>query len=79
MMGLGLSNREVFKWTHLKKVKGFKMDIYDENILLKQLLFAKNEITFEKLVTDCEYLSKRISNFISYLNKKEYKGTKFKS
>ena len=38
-----------------------------------------NEMTFEKLIIDCEYLSKRISNFISYLNKKDYKGTKFKS
>lgn len=38
-----------------------------------------NEMTFEKLIADCEYLSKRISNFISYLNKKDYKGTKFKS
>ena len=38
-----------------------------------------DKITFEKLIVDCEHLSKRISNFISYLNKKDYKGTKFKS
>lgn len=30
------------------------------------------------LVNDCEQLSKRIANFISYLNKKDFKGNKFK-
>jgi four helix bundle protein len=33
---------------------------------------------FENLKTDYEKLSGRISNFITYLNKKEFKGNKFK-
>ncbi len=37
-----------------------------------------DEETLKILVSDYETLSKRISGFISYLNKKEYKGTKFK-
>ena len=32
---------------------------------------------FEALKTDCENLSGKINNFITYLNKKEFKGTKF--
>jgi len=35
--------------------------------------------TFEKLITEYETLSKRLANFISYLNKKDYKGIKFKN
>jgi len=31
-----------------------------------------------ELVTECEQISKRIANFISYLNKKDFKGNKFK-
>jgi four helix bundle protein len=34
---------------------------------------------FEKLKTDAEVLSKQINSFISYLNRSEYKGIKFKS
>jgi len=30
------------------------------------------------LIIHCEHLSKKIANFISYLNKKDFKGTKFK-
>ncbi|PCI08864.1 MAG: four helix bundle protein [Flavobacteriaceae bacterium] len=33
----------------------------------------------EKLVSEYETLNKRIASFISYLNKKNYKGLKFKS
>jgi len=32
----------------------------------------------QKLTSEYEILSRRIANFINYLNKKEYKGTKFK-
>ncbi|MBQ0733776.1 four helix bundle protein [Aquimarina celericrescens] len=37
-----------------------------------------DEETLKVLVSDYEILSKRISGFISYLNKKEYMGNKFK-
>lgn len=33
--------------------------------------------TFDVLKTDSENLSGKINNFITYLNKKEFKGTKF--
>lgn len=33
--------------------------------------------TFEELKTDYEKLSGKIKNFISYLNKKDFKGNKF--
>jgi four helix bundle protein len=36
-----------------------------------------NEDKFEILKKDFENLSGRINNFISYLNKKDFKGTKF--
>ncbi|MFA5555959.1 MAG: four helix bundle protein [Flavobacteriaceae bacterium] len=36
-----------------------------------------NEIEFEKLKNDYEKLSGKIKNFISYLNKKDFKGNKF--
>ncbi|MFV8356612.1 four helix bundle protein [Flavobacterium sp. XS1P32] len=36
-----------------------------------------NEEEFEILKTDFENLSGKINNFISYLNKKDFKGTKF--
>jgi four helix bundle protein len=36
-----------------------------------------NEEKFEILKKDFENLSGRINNFISYLNKKDFKGTKF--
>ncbi len=36
------------------------------------------EETLKILVSDYETLSRRISGFISYLNKKEFKGTKYK-
>ena len=36
-----------------------------------------NEENFEILKTDFENLSGKINNFISYLNKKDFKGTKF--
>jgi four helix bundle protein len=36
-----------------------------------------NEEKFERLKTDFENLSGKINNFISYLNKKDFKGTKF--
>ncbi len=32
----------------------------------------------QKLVADYETLSRRIANFINYLNKKDFKGNKFK-
>jgi len=44
-------------------------------------LFDSEYIAEEKmveLVTECEQISKRIANFISYLNKKDFKGNKFK-
>lgn len=34
-------------------------------------------VKFEILKTDFENLSEKINNFISYLNKKDFKGTKF--
>ncbi|MBJ7879460.1 four helix bundle protein [Gelidibacter salicanalis] len=34
--------------------------------------------TLERLVLEYEQLSKRISNFITYLNKQDFKGNKFK-
>ena len=34
-------------------------------------------VKFEILKTDFENLSGKINNFISYLNKKDFKGTKF--
>ena len=43
-------------------------------------VFDYNYITeekFEILKTDFENLSGKINNFISYLNKKDFKGTKF--
>ena len=36
-----------------------------------------NELKFNVLRTDYENLSGKINNFISYLNKKDFKGTKF--
>jgi four helix bundle protein len=36
-----------------------------------------NETEFEKLKNDYEKLSGKIKNFISYLNKKDFKGNKF--
>jgi four helix bundle protein len=36
-----------------------------------------NEEKFEILKADFENLSGKINNFISYLNKKDFKGTKF--
>jgi four helix bundle protein len=44
--------------------------IFDSNYISEEKL--------EELIRDCETLSKRIANFISYLNKKDYKGLKFK-
>ncbi|MBS9461160.1 four helix bundle protein [Flagellimonas sp. 389] len=44
-------------------------------------IFDNEYITEEemsKLVSDYETLSRRIANFINYLNKKEFKGTKFR-
>ena len=37
-----------------------------------------SEEKLNKLVIEYKTLSRRISSFISYLNKKDYKGTKFK-
>ncbi len=37
-----------------------------------------NEKDFEQLTNDYEKLSGKIKNFISYLNKKDFKGNKFK-
>lgn len=37
-----------------------------------------SEEKLEKLVTEYEQLSKRIANFIIYLNKQDFKGNKFK-
>ena len=45
-------------------------------------IFDSDYISEEKLkelVCESEALSKRIANFISYLNKKDYKGLKFKN
>lgn len=36
------------------------------------------EENLEKLVNEYEQLSKRIANFIIYLNKQDFKGNKFK-
>lgn len=44
-------------------------------------LFDSEYITkekFEELITDYEKLNQKIANFISYLNKNDFKGTKFK-
>lgn len=44
-------------------------------------LFDSGYISEEKLnnlIIECEHLSKKIANFISYLNKRDFKGTKFK-
>jgi four helix bundle protein len=43
-------------------------------------LFDSDYISEKELsifVKDCEQLSKRIANFISYLNKKDFKGNTF--
>ena len=37
-----------------------------------------SEKQLEGLVNECELLSKKIANFISYLNKRDFKGNKFK-
>lgn len=37
-----------------------------------------SEDQLKQLITECENLSRRIANFISYLNKKDFKGNKFK-
>ena len=37
-----------------------------------------SEEKLKKLVNECEILSKKMANFISYLNKKDFKGNKFK-
>lgn len=37
-----------------------------------------SKLELDILIEDCEQLSKRIANFISYLNKKDFKGNKFK-
>ena len=44
--------------------------VFDYNYITKEEL--------EKLVEDYEQLSKRIANFITYLNKQDFKGNKFK-
>ena len=44
-------------------------------------LFDSEYVSEEKLndlIIECEHLSKKIANFISYLNKRDFKGTKFK-
>ncbi|MDC9721260.1 MAG: four helix bundle protein [Urechidicola sp.] len=38
-----------------------------------------SKIQLNTLITEYENLNKRIANFISYLNKKDYKGLKFKN
>lgn len=38
-----------------------------------------SESTCEKLTSEYEHLSKRIASFISYLNKKDFQGIKYKS
>ncbi|MFY9242282.1 MAG: four helix bundle protein [Polaribacter sp.] len=37
-----------------------------------------SEEELKQLISECESLSKKIANFISYLNKKDFKGNKFK-
>lgn len=37
-----------------------------------------NELTLNELTKDYDQLSKKIANFISYLNKNDFKGNKFK-
>ncbi|MFK8058598.1 MAG: four helix bundle protein [Polaribacter sp.] len=37
-----------------------------------------SEEQLKELIIECEILSKKIANFISYLNKKDFKGNKFK-
>lgn len=37
-----------------------------------------SEEELKQLIIECEILSKKIANFISYLNKKDFKGNKFK-
>jgi four helix bundle protein len=37
-----------------------------------------SEVKLKLLIDEYEHLSRKIANFISYLNKKDYKGTKFK-
>ena len=52
-----------------------------EKSVLNVIAFLIQNIAEEKmveLVTECEQISKRIANFISYLNKKDFKGNKFK-
>ncbi len=44
--------------------------VFDSNYISEEKL--------KKLVNDYEQLSKRISGFISYLNKRDFKGNKFK-
>jgi four helix bundle protein len=36
-----------------------------------------NEVHLNQLIFECEKLSIKIHNFITYLNKKDFKGTKF--
>jgi four helix bundle protein len=36
-----------------------------------------NETKFDELKKECEVLSGKINNFITYLNKQNYRGTKF--
>lgn len=38
-----------------------------------------DEITLNRLKLKCEKLSRQIANFISYLNKKEFQGLKYKT
>ncbi len=44
--------------------------VFDYGYILEEKL--------EKLVSEYEQLSKRIANFITYLNKQDFKGNKFK-
>jgi four helix bundle protein len=37
-----------------------------------------SEKQLKELIIECEILSKKIANFIRYLNKKDFKGNKFK-
>ncbi|QOD59844.1 four helix bundle protein [Polaribacter haliotis] len=37
-----------------------------------------SEEQLKQLITECESLSRKIANFIGYLNKKDFKGNKFK-
>lgn len=44
-------------------------------------VFDNDYITIDelqKLTSECEVLSRKIANFINYLNKKDFKGVKFK-